>query len=105
MSRGWGVFAPESVVLELLEQSSICLIPPRTHRRTGVVTVKRDNDRTFEVAYFKAPQAATQASKATVSFSPDGQHLTVTTKGSGDANDDVRVYDRINADNWPTVKP
>ena len=69
------------------------------------VQLKRDNDRTFEVTYFKAPQAAAQGSMANVSFSPDGQHLTVTMKAGAGAADDVRVYDRINADNWPTVAP
>ena len=67
------------------------------------VQVKRVNDQTFEATFFKAPQAAAQGDKATVAFSPDGQHLTVTTKSGG--KDDVRVYDRIDADKWPTVAP
>ena len=63
------------------------------------VQLKQVNDRTFDVTYFKDPLAAAQGGKSTVSFSADGQHLTVTTK------DDVRIYDRINADKWPTVAP
>ena len=72
---------------------------PTYGTRRVQVQVKRVNDQTFEVTSFKAPQTAAQGDKSTMAFSADGQHLTVTTK------DDVRVYDRIDADKWPTVTP
>jgi hypothetical protein len=74
------------------------------------VQLKRVNAQNFEVTYFKAPQTAAQGDKATVAFSPDGKHLTVTTKsgapgGPNHFEDDVRVYDLIDPENWPTVAP
>lgn len=68
------------------------------------VQLKRLNERGFDVVFLDAAQKPDPAGKASVVFSPDGQHLTVTRSGAGGAND-VRVYDRINAAGWPTVKP
>ena len=74
------------------------------------VQVKRVNEQAFEVALFKAPQTASAADKAVVVFSPDGRRMTVTTT-SGSASgvdhfeDDVRVYERIDAKNLPALEP
>jgi hypothetical protein len=71
--------------------------PFATHGRDpSEIAVKRLNDQPFEAMRFNAPQQASDGVKSVVAFSPDGQHLTVTTK------DDVRVYDRIDPAHWPS---
>ena len=73
--------------------------PTYGNRRT-TIQVKPVNDRTFEASI---AQAQAQGEKATVALSADGRRLTVTTKSGAANGDDVRIYDRIVADNWPTV--
>jgi len=68
--------------------------------------VRQVNDRNFEVTSFEIPQGAASGDKTTVALSPDGARLTVITKsGANRFEDDVRVYNRINGDTWPTVAP
>jgi hypothetical protein len=62
------------------------------------VKVTRVNDRSLEVAFFTTANAG-RGEMSSVTLSADGRHLTVAT------GDDMRVYDRINADNWPSVAP
>lgn len=67
------------------------------------VRVKLVNARSLEVS-------AANGNISTVALSPDGKRMTVTTKsgaatGANHFEDDVRVYDRIDGDTWPTVKP
>jgi hypothetical protein len=64
----------------------------------GHVQMKRLNDRSYEVTERANGQAA---QTRTVNFSADGKHMTVTTTAGG--KNDMRVYDRIEAANWPTV--
>lgn len=63
----------------------------------GQVQLKRVNERSFEVAMM-----GPQAGASTVAFAPDGKKMTVTTKAGG--KEDVRVYDRIQAETWPVVR-
>ena len=92
--------APSSLVLYWASWDSKSF-PTYGLRRGGQVQVKQVNDRTFEATLSKNAQAAAQADKTTVALAADGRRLTVTTKSAASA-DDVRVYDRIDADNWPT---
>jgi len=83
---------------------------PTYGTRRVQLQLKRVNDRTFDVTLFKTPQTPARGDKATAVFSQDGRHLTVTTKagatsGVNHFDDDVRVYNRIDPDKWPTVTP
>ncbi len=83
---------------------------PTYGTRRVQVQVTMINDRTFEVTSFQAPQGAANGDKSTVALSPDGNHMTVTTRsgattGANHFEDDVRVYDRIDGDTWPISTP
>jgi len=69
----------------------------------GQVQAKQINGRAFEVTFSKGGQGSGQADKVSVMFSPDGRHLNVMSKSG--AVEDLRVYDRIDADHWPAVTP
>ena len=76
----------------------------------GQVQVKMIDARSFEVTSFQTSQDPANGNKTSVVLSPDGNHMTVTTR-SGAANganqfeDDMRVYDRIDGSTWPIVTP
>ena len=72
----------------------------------GQVQAKRINDRNVEVTLLKPRGSNTPPAKSTVMLSPDGRRLTVATRSAADgATEDLRVYDRIDAANWPAVSP
>ena len=74
----------------------------------GQVQVKMIDNRSFEITSFQVSRDPASGNKASVVLSPDGDHMTVTTR-SGAANganqfeDDLRVYDRIDGRTWPSV--
>ena len=74
------------------------------------VQVQMIDPRSFEITSIEPSGEPASGNKASVVLSPDGDHMTVTTR-SGTANganqfeDDVRVYNRIDGSTWPTVTP
>ena len=66
-------------------------------RNAGQVQLSKTNDQRFEAAF----SVNGRREAASLLFSPDGKHLTVT------AGNDVRVYDSIEPVSWPsrTIEP
>jgi hypothetical protein len=71
--------------------------PYRTFGRGGEqVKLERVDARTFKAVFFATTASGSREETATLAFSPDGKHLSVTT------GDDHRVYDRIDPATWPS---
>jgi hypothetical protein len=70
--------------------------------RRGQIQVRSLSDRSFAATVSQAPAPADAVN---VALSADGRRLTVTTRSPAANGDDVRVYDRVDAANWPTAVP